>query len=502
MRKRIMPGVDLEITKFSGSSIDEYDAGLTNAIYEEVNGKRYITQRPSINIEQDASDDISDVQGRGLFYWDEESALYMVNYDTLYKTNYASVISAGLTAGSQKVHMMVLASLLIILDPENNKGWTCNTSDVVSSISDAQFPSTLAHGGAVLDGYLFVMDTTGLLAQSNYEDATAWTGTDIIDAERSPDGGIYLGKHHDHLVAFGVRTIEFFYNNLNPSGAIISRRQDLFYNIGALSGECVWEQGDIIFFIGMNPDGALGAYMIINFQAKKISNDSLDSFLTQAVIKDNVSIAGSGFTAHGRTFYIITLYQTISSVITPELTLAYDTKTGIWFVIESTVNSLTKLPLIGWSVRTSTTIRNGEGMLSNGDIFTIKDDLTPTDTLFGEYVTDDYVAGGYYTESGGAGTNISIICRHGQTDHGNINNKVGNFLKLVHDLTPNSQTITHKQAYENNASFSSGRTLDTSKRQKLNRLGRYERRNDQVEYSGSDRLQYEGIEIDFDVGLQ
>jgi hypothetical protein len=81
--KRINPLVDLHINAFSGAAITELETGITNGIIrsKEINGKRqeYVTQRPAIDVFEDASDQGAGARGRAIHYWDDNSALYIFN---------------------------------------------------------------------------------------------------------------------------------------------------------------------------------------------------------------------------------------------------------------------------------------------------------------------------------------------------------------------------------------------------------------------------------------
>lgn len=504
MRIPVTP--NLHINAFSGATITELESGITNGVVEKRGNTLYLTQRPSIDVFEDASAQSAGSRGRAIFYWEENSALYILNDGTLYKNSQSNSISTSPTSGTKKCKFLVLGSTLILLDKENDQGFTISTSDTVTEITDTDFPPkqtpalSLAFGGAVLDKYLFVMDVNGIIYNSNLNDATAWTAIDFKEAERDPDGGVYLGKHHDNIVAYGVSTIEFFYNASNTTGSPLNRRQDVSYNIGCSSGETVWEEGDRSFFVGVNFSGALGVYSLENFSPRKVSDPTLDSFLTQAIVKDGYLAVGSGLSAQGHIFYLLTLYH-VSTDIVPDITLVYDDTTGIWGEWETTINSLTKFPLVDWTKRQGVIERFGEGILANGDLITLNDNLIPQDTLLASnWVESGWVETGWVLSAGESSSGLTMKCRTGMTDGGTDNYKYPEGLRLVSDKTTASQTLTLKWANENNSSFNTGRSVDTSKRQKLTRLGRFERRNHELEYSGTEVLRLESLEIPLTVG--
>jgi len=503
---RLPVASDLHINAFSGGVITEQESGMTNAVIEERSGTSYITQRPAIDIYEDTDTHVSDARGRGILFWDELSAAYFVNNDTLYKSSHSNVISATLTAGTKKVKMLILSSTVIILDAQNNQGFVLDNVDSLSEITAVGFPPYqtpavgLAYGGAVLDKYLFVMDVKGVIYNSKLNDAILWDVLAFREAERETDAGVYLGKHHDNLVAYGASTIEFFYNAANATGSVLNRRQDVQYNIGCTSGESVWEDLDRAFFVGVNDSGALGVYTLINFQVNKISKPTLDSYLTESIVKDGYVATGSGISAHGKLFYLITLYTTPSD-ISPLITLCYDATSGIWGEWSTTINDVTKFPLMDWTTRQSSTERFGEGIFSNGDLLSLNDNLVPQDTLLAStYVVTDYVVAGYVQDAGASTAGIAMKSRIGMMDMGSNKYKYPTELRHVGDITSGSNTLTVKWANENNSSFNAGRAIDTSEYRKENQLGRFRRRNHQIEYSATEVLRLEALEIDLYTG--
>jgi len=87
---------DMRISDFSGGTITDFSSYMQNAMVEksesDTGDRVIVTQRPSINIIEDASDTVSKVNGRGIYFWDIASADYFVNNDTVYKAGYVTVI--------------------------------------------------------------------------------------------------------------------------------------------------------------------------------------------------------------------------------------------------------------------------------------------------------------------------------------------------------------------------------------------------------------------------
>ena len=499
---------NMKIAAFSGGTVTDYSSYMQNAMVDTISsdtGERHIvTQRPSINIVEDASDTVAKNKGRGIFYWDAGGADYFVNDDTIYKADYTATIGT-ITTGTHKCSFHEVGSVLVLVDPENNEVWTITTGGVLAQVTDPDLPSSIVGSGVTLDGYLFLIDNEGTISQSDLDDATSWNALNFVNAERDTDGGIGLELHHDHVIAFGKDTIEVFYNAANATGSVLSRRQDIFFNVGCPSEEGIWKDGDSLYFLGRSQRGDYGIYLISNFRLQKISTSDLDTFLTSTYTEGSFSILVAGFSSRGHNFLGVTLYTTPSS-IDPTLTFVYDSTTKIWGPWTTDLSELSAIagfPVIDWT--TSSANRFGSGMLTNGDIVTLKSDLNPGDSFGLRYYLedeDDYVVTDYLAPFGVSGnTVIPLICRMGHIDSGSNRNKFGSVLEVIGDYTSASQTLTLKWSDTDHSTFTTTRTIDLINRDKLSRIGKYNRRTYQLEYSGDEIVRLESLEYNVKGGL-
>jgi hypothetical protein len=497
MRIPVTP--NLHIEKFAAGSIIEASSYGKNVVFEQyTDGRWYVTQRPGINLFEDCSDTVADVQGRGIYYWDAASKKIISNYDTLYEDSYGGTSNSSMTAGHERVYMFEIGVKLAIIDPENNEGWTIGTGGVstIAAISDGDFPSALADGGAVLNGKLYLMDTAGDIYESDIEDATAWGALNFRNAEAEPDGGVYLAKHHENIVAFGTRSIEFFHDAGNPTGSTLSPRLDISYDVGAVDGHHVWEENDIIFFVGQSRSGGIGVYVIDNFQLRNIGNNSIDSMVASAILDDDMKVMGAGFQTGGKAFYMLTIYNLTggsSDTISSESTLCYSTTLGVWGIWETALG-INDFPVVAWTP--SDTTRNGEGILANGDLVTVIDDFNPHDTTAASSV---YEAGvfetGIYTATEATGANIPIELVLGHTDNGTRRLKFMSELWAVSVPTNETQTLTVSVADDQNSTFTQIGTIDTSDAaSRINRLGSYRQRNFKLNFESDEQFEFEALE--------
>lgn len=510
--------VDLNIHAFSGSGISDYESGYTNCVVINDNGRPIVTQRPSIDISEDSSGiaGLND-RARGIYYWETNSKLYIVHDNDVYEDTQDSARiaenSGTFSTGTERCTMLETIGVprLVILDAENNKGWVMTAAKVLDQIA-SNFPSTLAHGGAILDSYLIVMDEDGVIYNSDPDDPTTFGATAFLEAERENDKGVYLGKHHDEVVALGTRTIEFFYNASNATGSILNRRQGLSYNVGCVDGLGVWENGDTIYFLGSNPSGQIAVYRLQNSQLSIVSNESLNSYLTQGITQEGVRVVMNGIAAMGHDTLLITVYTLTGAspgTITPELTISLDTATGKAGFWETAANSNTTFPLMAFTKRTggqsaSASARAGEGIFHNGDIININDKLIPVDTVLGSdgVYLDTYESNVYVNTSSDSGTNIELKIRTGLIDGGTKRYKFQSTEGILAEPTANSQTLTIRHSNGSSNNFNAGRTIDTSKdRKEIHQGGRFTKRNVQIEYSGNEQLYLEEYYMELEVGF-
>ena len=509
---KVNVAVSLNIREYSGSGITDYVSGNTNCISYEDDGSVITTQRSSIDISEDGVAIGADSQGRGIFYWEENSKDYIVNNDSVYATSQNTSSLQTISTGIEPVTILetIGTPYLVFLDAENDEGWYMNAAESFTQFT-TNFPTTLAHGGAELDGYLFFMDEEGVIYNTDVNDISI-SATSYITAERENDKGVYLGKHHEHLAAFLSRSIEFFYNASNTSGSPINRRPDITHSVGCSSGLSVWENGDTTYFIGSKTSSQMAVYELKNFQMSKISDEELSAFLTQAITQDGLNVRLSGLQMMGNDILIINIMSVTGSSpgsYVPNVSISFNAQTGQWGFIETALNSHDSFPLMATTRRTggqnnSVTARTGVGIFYNGDIININDKMIPIDTVGGNdgvYEDGVYEDDIYTSGSDATGTNISTVIRTGLIDGNSSGYKTNKAININMKDTDNDQTMTIKRSKEKSDNFDTGKTINTAKARKQKRInGRFIRENIQLEYSGDEQFFIKNIDLELEAG--
>jgi len=443
---------------------------------------------------------VADEAGRGVFYWEAVDKKYFVNSDTVYQTSYAGS-TMSITAGTEKVYFFEIGNYLVILDPENNEGWTINsaTPTVIAQITDTDFPSEqtpalqLTRGGTVLNGKLYVGTTDGDIYECAIKDPTAWAALDFRNAEIEPDDGVYIGEHHQHVVAIGTRTCEFFYDAANSTGSTLNPRTDIDYEIGAADRDSFWEESDLLFWVGYTASGGISVYSLQNFVPTKISTPDIDTFLGSAITVDDIQLLGSGFQVGGRIFYVLTLYNLLTTV-QPTISLYYELVSNRWYIGDLELLGVDEFPLVDWTKASNT--RLGEGILSNGDLITPVDSNAAQDTVGASSVFEDGVFEvGVFSSTAFVGSPIQMEILIGSQDMGMRKYKYQTELWPVGIPTDNTATLNVQWSDESDDNFNTAKPIDVSKPgTRLRRLGKFRQRTYKLTYATAEQYRISGIE--------
>lgn len=487
---RIPLAVNLDTQASTG--VFSRGAYLRNAqVRARYNQDVYVTQRPGVLMLEDASDKVSTRTGRGIYYWDTTGSLYFVNGNTLYRNTYSNPIGT-LDDNTQRVYLVALGDYLVVTSPQSGTAWVVTPENTVTKITDPDFPTTLAGGAVTLDGYLFVMDTEATLYQSDRDDPTSWNALNFITAEREPDGGVFLAKHHNSLVAVGTRTVEFFYDAANPQGSVLNRRDDVFFSLGAVDHNGYAENGDSLIFVGNDRSGSLSVYLLADLTLTKISTPVVDSYLT-----DSYYNRGKGFLcaiqgALGKTFYCVTTTTPDNS----DTTLVYDVEAQLWYVWDTQILNHSDLSLVGTTVAEFPC-----SLMRNGDRVRLSyNDTTADYTVSSYYVEQGYLEEGYLSDGTSANQSpILMECVTYPVDSGSRTYKFMHSVELVNNNQSDPASMTLGITDDNYNSYREY-PLPLMGRRKLSRLGRYSNRALRLKYSGAVPLQLSFLEACVDDG--
>jgi len=363
----------------------------------------------------------------------------------------------------------------------------------------------LAMGVEELDKTLYVLTIDGEIWGSDLNDGTSWTDSaNFITAERVQDTSVVLAKHNNHLVVFGTRSIEFFYNAANPVGSPLSRRTDVFYNIGIEAlpewgTRAIARHADVIYFVGQSsPVGGTGVYKLENMQLTKISTNSID-----AELEDQSSLTQVACIEHrGKLWVIVTL---VVPAGTPRhASYVYDTELGLWsrwthpqaVVTGPFASDGETFPIIK-----STTHAYGDQIMlwQNGNLSLFRDDDIAVSGYTSVIDLTQASIGGGYTDI----DNVEVTVRLPAWDNNNRDWKFHHQLRYVGQETDNSETLTINWYDEQdwNLTPSGTTTINiSSNKNKATRLGRAKSRTYELYYEGDELFACNGLELEFSDG--
>ncbi len=213
---------------------------------------------------------------RGQFVWN--GSLYQVASQDLIKitdvdTGAFSVI--GTIAGTARVDTAIgFNHAVIVVGEASGKGYTLDSSDTLTEITDPQFESS--NSVANINGRFIYIPFNGDPAfYSNVGDGSAIETTSLFDAEELPDLNKVTFNFRNVLYIGGEDSFELFRNVAGGTTAFSRLNARIQYGyIGA-----ILEYQDTFVFIGNEKGEAAGIYAIGSGRADKISNAAIDLIL-------------------------------------------------------------------------------------------------------------------------------------------------------------------------------------------------------------------------------
>lgn len=336
-----------------------------------------------------------------------------------------------------------------------------------------QTPALTTYGRIVhMDGYAFIMDAAGNIWNSDLNSLANWTATSFINAQLYPDGGAGLARLGNLIVAFGLRSVEFFQNAGNATGSPLVRVPSLAQRIGAprtgTSGsETIKTIGSEVYFIGQGSiDGQRTVQRITQGgQITKISTPAVDMLISSSATAPG--FAGA-MTLHGMRHVVLCMGS--------NRTLAYciDTRTWWYFTMAS---SLVPVSVVG-----------GIGNLRSNLITTGNRNRYTHDPLSPVY-QDNAVD---YT--------MTIVTQ--DTDEGNRDRKFYQSVELVGDIRSTSGSTNISWSDDDGQNFSTARAVDMSAtRARLMRCGSSRRRSWKITEAVNAPFRAEAIDVNITAGV-
>lgn len=456
----------------TGASITK-DQLFTNFFPEakkSLSGTKYfLEQRAGLVYNQSTTAGV----GRGIYYWN--SSVFCVVAGVLYR-NGASLQALSTTTGSvgfQEFANGVNQKFLIVLD--GTSGWVINTANVVTKITDVDFPSPHVVQAGYMDGYLFVAKSgTADIYNCDLEDPLVWTTGNFISAETFPDFIVALCRQNNYVVALGQQTIEYFYDTGVFPGTPLARNAAALHQIGTPAPDTLVQMEEQIAFVGQTATGGRTVWAMTGFTPNEIGNE----VIRQSLDAEGTNISNAKaycIRSKGHKFYVLNLTS---------VTWVYDFDTQIWHQ---------------WADYTGTT---KFGCDYASDYTTGAPILLDRTTGYVYILTE-----GVSKDATGVATtaNITSTAISDKMDFDNMNHKFMHRLAVVCDVPAGSNVTSCTISYTDDdyQTYSTARTIPISTTMSsITQLGMFRRRAFKLVYSDAYPMRLEGLELDINTGTQ
>ena len=327
------------------------------------------------------------------------------------------------------------------------------------------FPTNPTYGLVYLDGYVFAMDVSGTIYQSQYEDPTSWQPLNYIQVNSEPDKGVAITKHLNYLVAFGQWSTEFFYDAGNAVGSVLLPNLSQTLEVGCAHGNSVQNFEQTVVFMASPKEGGRTISMLSGLTANVISTSNVEKFLNDS---DLSQVYSWGYKISGHTFYGLVL-------VDQDVTLVFDMNEKEWHI---------------WTTNKQF-IGGGEGYFECTFVtpFPVNSDT--------QYVLDAVTANTYilspttYVDPFGP---ITVRMVTPRMEFNTLTQKTNSELTLVGDSLNDVVNIRHTN--DDYTTWSNYRQVDMSLQKPcLYNLGRFRRRAYELLYTGTNPLRLQTMEL-------
>lgn len=431
--------------------------------------KYYVTKRPGFAAFNTPS---AGNLGTAIKVWSTNADKVVSAFGSTNSTIYDGTTSLGAITGKATFieETLIAGTPYIVIPSTDNTAWY-STGAAPTQITDVDFPGnagrTITGNFVFVDGYAFIMDTSGRIYNSDQNSVTAWTAASYREANMYPDNGVGLARYKNMVVAFGTETVEFFYNSgQNPVGSPLDRYEQGFVHFGCLNQYSFTQLEDTVAWVSASDRSGIGVYMIDSLQPKRISTPVIDSQLS-VVNTDSVFMTSAKFV--GKTFIVITTSST---------TFVYCVEDDMWHewygsqILWHHISGTAAGTRILYSV--SRTDTGGKVFAVNPSSLTYADD----------------------------GTAFTMTLQTGKFDGDEIRWKFLHKFSIIADTTPTTNPITVQWSDDDYQTWSAGRTLDlnTNNPYFMN-AGKFRRRAFKFTNATNNPVRLEAMELQVQTGI-
>lgn len=480
--------VNLQTRRTSGASVDGVvvEAGLWNCYVELTAEGNSVIKRPGASIQSRAPQGY----GQGIFSVDGQT--WQVISDVLYRVDAAAspVAIPSVTVAGQEFRFVsdALTGLSLLQSPTGL--WTFTTGNVITKVTDADYPALTVPGVVMLDGTVYVMGTDGTVYGSDIQAPTSWNALNFIKADPGLGTPRNLHRHLNYVVAVCATGTQLFYDAANATGSPLAPVDNAVWKVGAVQNSVCLVVDDTFLLAETPATSKAGGYQVIQvtgLQMSIVSNPHVDRLLSS--LSGTPTVYSYGCTVAGHTFFILTLYDI-------GLTLAYDVNMKHWNIWSSGYTSATTTAF--------SEIHYYRGYLQNiadGTVKVFAENAFVDQSGFSSlpWVVNDFAV------NGGAGAvaapwpiNVQLLIP--PVDFKTLQRKFLPALYLIADTTNSNLAVSWSD--DDGQTYSTPRMVDLSTAKKmLQRCGSSRRRSWKITHSDAVPLRLYSMELEVQGGV-
>lgn len=456
--------------------LNGYDQVFQNAHFvmyqNQVTGKSTIYCAPQESFSATAAPAAGSNNGTAIKVWTGNANKIVTAFGATNSTIYMDSTSLGAITGIagyiSEMTISGVANLAIV--SESNRGYFYDAvGATLTEITDTDFPSkqtparTITGSFVHFDGFTGIMCTDGTFWHSDVNSITGWTSTAYLTAGDQPDPGIGALRYGSYIILFGTQSIEFWRNEGNAAGAVLSREVGSTVNVGCANKYGLTRFLDTVAWIGTR--NGYGVYIMEGKTPKRISTDAIERTLQRAATTARLNVISSW--SRPRLQLIYTGVDVQSHI--------YDPDTGIWSAMKSQ------------SIRQT--------------------DTTPTGSSADACFTVGATADGFYHKNNEQGAlSGGCVIQTAAMDFGTTTWKTMKRLTVIGDRqVPTNTDITVQFLDNDYVTPTTGRVITMSSTKvapSLYRCGSFKKRSIVLSYqsTGGSLPRMEAVEIDYEVG--
>lgn len=278
-------------------------------------------------------------QARGFFYWQDQDKFVVAISRNIYIVNRATgnVITTFVNAVDNNDFTPVGFSLYLtstgiqsVIFTDGTTLSQVSTTNVLTICTDVDLPVPHLPTPVYFDGYLLLVKAnTADCYNSDLDAPLSWTPGNFITAEKSPDVVTGITTLNDFFILLGSNSIEYFYNQGNPTGTPF-QRSDTFIKLTGYYGGLA-KYGNTVFFIGESDQGSFDVFHLENYKITSIGNNSIRRYLSAN--QTTLGFTGGIVSLNGTTLYLLRSGG-VNTGLDPYY---FDTNTGLWGLIKTNI---------------------------------------------------------------------------------------------------------------------------------------------------------------------